>query len=180
MNKVYLLPDKLPRIVALAVVIVINFVLQSTVFQYIEVLGVKPNTALVLICGYGVLRGDLEGAFFGFFAGLFQDVYYGTVIGFSAMLGMLTGFFCGKPLKDFYRENYFLPMLLVAASTFVYQFVYYISFFLFRGKVNFAFYLNTIIFPGVVYTTASSLPVYGVIYLVNKKLEAYEKKWGRL
>ena len=159
------------RAIVMSLAVLVNFVLQSTVFQYITILGVKPNTALILICCYAVVRGDVEGAIMGFFAGLLQDVYYGSVIGVSALLYMLIGYFCGKPLRDFYRDNYFLVMLLVAVSALFYQFAYYFAFFLFRGRVDVVYYFRTVMLPGAVYTVVLSMPVYGLVYVLNRRLE---------
>jgi len=167
------------RLITLAAVIIGNFVLQTTAFQYIEILGVKPNTALILICCYSIQRDDVEGALFGFFAGLLQDIYYESAVGMFAALGVLTGYICGKPLRSFYRENYFLPMLLVTVCSFVYQFVYYISHFLFRGRTEFAFYFNTIILPGAIYTTVLTIPLFWFMYYINRLLENFEKNKRR-
>jgi len=152
-------------------VVLINFVLQSAAFQYITILGVKPNTTLILICSYAVLRGDAEGALLGFFAGLLQDIYYSPVVGVNALLYMLIGYLCGKPLRDFYKENYFLAVLLVAASSLFYQFAHYFSYFLFRGRVDVGYYFTAVMLPGAVYTVIAAIPLYGLVYLLNHRLE---------
>jgi rod shape-determining protein MreD len=159
----------------MALMLILNFALQTTLFQYIEILGVKPNTALILIVSYGILRGDVEGAIAGFFSGLLQDIYFSPYIGLYAMLEMLLGYFAGKPFKDFYKENYLLPLPIVAGASLAYQFAIYFSSFLFNGKLDFAFYFRSIILPSSVYTLILAIPVYSLIYWVNTKLEDAEK-----
>jgi rod shape-determining protein MreD len=159
----------------MAFILNMNFVLQTTLFQYIEILGVKPDTALILIVGYGILRGDVEGAIAGFFSGLLQDIYYGPCIGLYAMVEMLLGYFAGKPFKDFYKENALLPLPLVAGASLIRQFAVYFTSFLFRGKVDFAYYLKAIILPASVYTLALAIPFYSLVYWVNRMLEEAEK-----
>ena len=154
-----------------------NMILQSTVYGYIEILGVRPNTALILIISYAMLRGDVEGAIVGFFVGLLQDAFFGRYIGLHALLCMLAGYLCGKPFKDFYRESYLQPMLLIGITTLVYEFVFYCSNFLLRGRLDVALYMQKIILPGTIYALILSLPVYHFLYIVNKKLEARE--WAK-
>ena len=152
-------------------------VLQSTVFGYIEILNVRPNTALILIVSYAMLRGDVEGAIVGFFSGLMQDAYFGRYIGLHALLCMLAGYICGKPFKNFYRESYLQPMILIGVTTFAYEFVFYCTNFLLRGRLDVALYMQKIILPGTVYALILSLPVYHLLYTVNKQLESRE--WSK-
>jgi len=168
------------RIGVLGAVLLINFILQTTIFEYIAVLGIKPNTAIVLIVCYSILRGDFEGAIFGFFTGLLQDLFFGKYIGLYALLGLLTGFVCGKPFKNFYRENYLLPLLLTAFSVIGYEFLFYATNFLFRAKVDWLYYLCRVILPEAVYTGLFSIPLYRLFYIVNSRLEKAERHARKL
>ena len=161
-------------------ILIANFSLQSTLFQYIEILGVRPNTALIIIVSYSILRGDVEGAILGFFAGLLTDVYFGPYIGAYALMYMLIGYICGKPFKNFFRENFLLPLSLVAASSLLYQFVIYIVAYLFHADLGLPYYFRTIILPGAVYTLIFTVPLYALLYGINNKLEEYEKKKRKL
>ncbi len=162
------------RVFVMAVLTVIGFVIQSTVFDYIQILGVKPNAIVLIIVSYAMLRGDLEGAFLGFFSGLLIDIFFSDFIGLHALLGMLTGYFCGKPFRNFYRENYLLPLVLVGVSVFCYEFAFYFTSFLFRGKVDFWYYLKNIILPESVYSLMIAIPVYRILYAINLRLEKHE------
>jgi len=168
------------RLLITTLTILINFILQTTVFQYIEFWGVRPNASIILIVSFAILRYDGEGAIIGFFTGLLQDIIFGNVIGIHAFLGMVIGYFCGKPFKDFYAENYLLPLLLVFISTAFYEFAYYIIVFFFRGRLEFFFYLRRIILPSVIYTSLFSIPAYRFFYGINKRLERKEKPKRKL
>ena len=168
------------RIGVMAMILILNLVLQSTLFRYIEILGVTPNTALIIIVSYSILRGDVEGSILGFFAGLLQDVYFNEFIGLYAFIGILIGFFCGKPFKDFFRENFFLPISLVALCSLIYQFIIYTSYFLFRARLDLPLYFRTIMLPASVYTVIFAVPVYSMLYWVNNKLEDAEKNNRKL
>lgn len=163
------------RILIVSIILFLNHMLQATYIQHIRIRGVVPNIAIIIIVSFALIRGSLEGAIVGFFAGLLQDMYYGTTMGFYSLLGMYIGYICGKPNQKFYRENYLLPFGLVVASTFMYEIIIYVTSFLIRGKTDFTYFLNHMILPCVVYTGVVSLFIYRIIYVINEKLEQKEK-----
>ena len=156
-------------------IIIMNLVLQSTLFQYIEILNIKPNSSILIIVSYAILRGDVEGSIFGFVTGLMQDIFFGQFIGLYALFGLLVGFFCGTPFKSFFRENIILSFVLSAIVSFAYGFAFYVTNFLFRGKIDFFYYFHKIILPEAVYTTFLSVAFYALIYWINRKVEDIEK-----
>ena len=164
------------RVGCMAALIIFNYVLQSTVLVRVAILGVNPDTAIILIVSYGILRGDIEGAIFGFFAGLTHDLFGGHFIGLYAMLGMLTGFVAGKPFKDYFKDNYFLPFMIVVGATLSYQVLIFFTSFLFRGRLDFWFYFSTIIFPKTIYTASIAIPLYSLMFVINNKIEDFEYK----
>jgi rod shape-determining protein MreD len=152
----------------------INFVFQATLFPMLSIMEVTPDTALIFIISYAILRGDIEGAIFGFCAGLVQDILGGVVIGFFALLGFLTGYFCGKPFRDFFKDNYFLPFFVVIVVSFIYQFAVYVGSVMFVNA-DFLYYFRTIIFPKTVYTASLSVPLYAFMHFVNSRIERFEE-----
>jgi rod shape-determining protein MreD len=156
-------------------VIFLTLTLQSTALSYIEIINVKPNLPLLLIVSYAHLRGDMGGAAFGFVSGLLQDLLFGRVIGLYAMLGMIAGYICGKPFKDFYKENYLIPIFLTGAACVSYEFLFYVTYFLFQGKVRIISYFGRIILPETMYTLVVTIPVYRFIYNINRRIENHER-----
>jgi len=165
------------RILVITALVFVNFVLQSTLFPQIAILGVTPDTALVLIISYAILRGEIEGALFGLFAGLVQDISGGFFIGIFALLGFITGYVCGKPFKDFFKDNYFLPFAIVVIISLVYQFVLYVTTIMFTGQLEFLHYFRTIILPKTIYTASLSIPLYSLLHLINAKVERHEERF---
>jgi len=148
--------------------------------MHIEFFGIRPNTALIIVASIAILRTDIDGAITGFFAGLLQDIVFGRAIGLNALLYMCIGIVCGKPFKNFYRENYFLPIVLVAASTVFYEFAIFVTTFLFRGRLDMLFYIQRIMLPSLAYNAFLAFPVYRIIYSANKILENKERAGRRL
>jgi len=168
------------RVFVVSAIVLLTFVLQSTVLRHIEIFGIRPNISLIIVVSFGILRFEKEGGIIGFFAGLLQDIIFGPVIGLNALLYMLIGYFSGKPFKKFYAEIFLIPIFLVGSSTLFFNIVYYILNFLFRARLDILYYFGTIILPETLYNVTVSLPVYFFIYVVNKYLEKIEKPHRRI
>ncbi|MCL1936606.1 MAG: rod shape-determining protein MreD [Defluviitaleaceae bacterium] len=166
------------RILILTAIILINFILQTT-FR-VEIFGISPNTAIIIVVSFAILRQDVEGGIIGFFTGLLHDVFFGNSIGFNALVYMLIGFFAGKPFKDFNKDNYLLPLFLVTIATIFYNFSHYIFHFLFRARLELFEYGLNIILPSSLYNLALSFPIYIFLYIVNEKIEIVEKSKRRI
>ena len=64
------------RKLILAVLILLAFVLQGTVFQTLSIASIVPNLLLILTVSFGFMRGKKEGMFVGFFCGLLIYIFY--------------------------------------------------------------------------------------------------------
>ncbi len=163
------------RCIIISIILIINTILQSTYFEYIKIIGIKPNTAIIIIVSFSIMRGSFEGSLIGFASGLLQDIFFGTNIGTHALLGLYIGYFCGKVTKDFFSDNYILELCLCFISVLSYECIIYVFGFLIRGKTDFSYILNNIILPEVVYTSFISLFIYKMLYFINSKIEEHEK-----
>ncbi len=163
-----------------AVVLIVNFILQSTVYQLIEIRGVIPDTMIIIVVSYALLRGQTAGAATGFAAGLMYDIMFGSSLGFYALMGLLVGHFCGICHRNFYRENYILPVTLSVISNFIVGLIIYVTGFLLQNNYNVFYYLLSVIIPQCVYTGIASIVVYRVLYSINNKVEKKERETRRL
>lgn len=163
------------RIFITAIVIVINFILQSTWLHALTIYSVLPNTIVILIVSYALLRGKKEGALVGLCVGLLQDIFFGTTMGYFGILGALTGYLAGRSNENFYRENYLMPMALCSIGVFLYETAIYITGFLFRGQLNYFYVLSRFIVPEMVYTAIFTIILYRILFFINEWLELKEK-----
>ena len=168
------------NIIVTALVLIINFILQSTALHLIEIRGVIPDTMIIIIVSYALLRGQAAGAVTGFFAGLLYDIISGSSLGFYALMGFLTGYFCGICHRNFYRENYILPVTLSAVSNLLIGLVIYITGFLLKNNYHIFYYLISVIIPQSVYTGIAAIIVYRLLYSINNKVEKKEREKRRL
>lgn len=164
------------RRILVAIFIIVCFVLQCSVFDSLAFAGIIPNLMIILTSSFGFMRGEKEGLLIGFFCGLLTDVYFGSFLGFYALVLMYIGFINGKFTKIFYPEDIKLPLALIVVSDLSYGIICYVLTFMLRSRFEFIYYFTHIILPETLYTTVVTLFLYPVILKVNEKLELRERK----
>ena len=167
------------RKISVFLIIVVCYLLQSTVFEAFSFTSITPNLLIVAVSAFGFMRGKKEGLIIGFFCGLLLDIFTGSVLGFYALIYMYIGYMNGFFRKLFYPEDIKLPMLLIAGSDLSCNLVIYFFMFLFRGKFQFTYYLLDIIIPELVYTMVVTIFLYFAILKINQKLDAGEPVYLR-
>ena len=112
----------------------------------------------------------------GFFSGLLTDVFFGSFLGFYALVLMYIGYLNGKFSRTFYPEDIKLPLALIVVSDLSYGMLCYVLTFMLRGRLQFTYYFTRIILPEALYTIVVTLFLYPLILKVNEKLESREKR----
>ena len=164
------------RKITMVILILFCFLLQTTLFRSLAFAGIVPNLLIVLTSAFGFMRGEKEGLLIGFFSGIPCDIFFADILGFYALVYMYIGFLNGKFCKIFYPEDIKLPLALITASDLSYGVLCYVLLFLLRGRLNFPFYLGTVILPEVVYTIVITCLLYPLALFVNNRLEGFERK----
>ena len=167
---------KVKRIFITALVILVAYVLQCTVFPVLDIAGIKPNVLLIVTASFGFMIGSKSGMLVGFLSGLLIDIQFGKMIGFYALIYLVVGFLNGLFEQMFYDEDIKLPLFLIAVSDFLYGITIYFFTFLLNSDFRFTYYLNRIIVPEMIYTIVITLGVYPLLLFINHKLEAEEKR----
>ena len=164
------------RILLTGILIFVNFILQTTLLPYISIGGILPNTALIIVVSYALLRG----AIVGFFSGLPIDIFFGTSFGYYTLLFLLAGLLIGRSQKDFYRENYLLPIIICSLAAIVYESIIFITGFFLQGNTTVLYFLVRLALPEAVYTAVVTIPIYRLLFGINEWLELKEKYKYRL
>lgn len=164
------------RKIVIAVIIIVCFLLQCTVFQSLEIASVSPNLLIVVTAAFGFMRGQKEGLFVGFFCGILLDLLSGNVLGFYALIYMFAGFLNGFFKRIFFPDEVRLPVILIALSDFGCNLVIYFILFWFRGRFAFGYYLMHVILPELVYTMVVAILLYFILLKINQKLEEIERR----
>ena len=145
-------------------------------FDSLALAGIIPNLMIILTASFGFMRGEEEGLVIGFFCGLLSDIFFGSFLGFYALLLMYIGYLNGKFSRIFYPEDIKLPLALIVTSDLSYGIICYVLTFMLRGRFEFTYYFTHIILPEALYTILVTMFLYPIILKVNEKLEAREKR----
>ncbi len=86
-------------------------------FQYIAVIGIKPDTALAIVVALGILMGKKEGVIIGIVAGLIQDTLFGSPLGIITLSYMLIGYLAGENSIKVFKEHLIVPLIFTAVAT---------------------------------------------------------------
>ena len=150
---------KIKRKIITLLIIVVCFLLETTVFPSVSLAGITPNLLVVVVSSFGFMRGKNEGMAVGFICGLLMDVSFGLqgVIGFYALIYTLIGYANGFFKRLFYDEDIKLPLVLIAGSELLYGLTIYVCVYLMRSKFDFIYYLLHIIMPELMYTILVTL-----------------------
>ncbi len=164
------------RNVFIALMVIVCFVLQSTLFQIISFGDIAPNLLIIITAAFGFMCGKKCGLIVGFASGLLYDIFFGNVLCFHALIYMYIGYINGNFKQIFYKDDIKLPLVLITASDLVFNITYYVLLFMLRGRFHFIHYLKSIMIPEVVYTIVATLILYPFIRFVTGKLEQGEKR----
>lgn len=164
------------RIISCTVIIIVCYLLETTVFQKIALASIVPNLLIVVTSAFGFMRGKKEGMIIGFFCGLLKDVMTGQLLGLYALIFMLIGYGNGFFRRIFYGDDVKLPIILIATSDFLYGIIIYVVMFMLKSDFNFSYYFQHIIMSELVYTVLVSFGVYYILLKVNRILEEDEKR----
>ena len=83
------------RLLALAVVLVVAVLVQSTVLARLTLAGVRPDLLVLAVVSVAVATDPTTGAVFGFVAGLVADLLFDLPVGVSALVYVAVGFAVG-------------------------------------------------------------------------------------
>ncbi len=156
----------LRRILITALLIIVLFVLQESVFSRLKLGNVSPNILLILVSFAGFTRGRKEGMVVGFCSGLLVDLFFGSWFGMYALIYMYIGFINGLFRRLFFGDDMKLPLLFIGLSDVMYGFIIYFFLFFTRQRTDVLFFANNIILPEAVYTVALGVILYVPLLLI--------------
>lgn len=160
------------RLIIYIIEIILCFLIQSAMYHYISLANIMPNLLLILVVSTGHMRGRTPGMMIGLFCGLLVDLMYGSyVVGLYALLYLVIGYLAGMTNRFYSKDDFTLPIGIIAFCNFLYGFFYYIFEFLLRGRLDILYYLRRIILPEIIYTVAVSVFLYKLLHMINSRLE---------
>ncbi|WP_326909378.1 rod shape-determining protein MreD [Sedimentibacter sp. MB31-C6] len=157
------------KISIMTAIIVINFILQTSFYNFVDLLGVIPNISLILVVIFAIMTGGVTGSFFGLLTGFLYDVMLYDVFGIYSLIYFIIGALVGYHSEEVNRENYVLYCIITVISTvFMHVFLYIILFFLKYNLVSVGIMFRTLTIEIVLNTVFTVLILKFVILLFER------------
>lgn len=163
------------RVITLAILIIVNFCLQTTLFGFHNLNSITPNLMLILTMSFGLMRGRKEGLLVGFFCGFLTDVFFSNILGPFMLLYMFIGYINGYFHRKYIVEDVLLPIIVILADDFAFNFIIYIFYFLLNNRIGFFSYFYRIIMPEMLVTTLLTIIIYKLYVSINRHLKKKEE-----
>ncbi len=151
--------------IIIGLIILFNLILQSTLFQQIEIYGVAPNTALILVISFAIYSGRNKGAGIGFFVGILQDIIFGRTIGLNALVFMIIGYLIGLMDQKVFKDNLLIPFIFTALTTIIYEMINLLLIFLLGYRIELLNIIKKMLIIEVIYNSIISLIIH---YYISK------------
>ena len=159
------------RVIVLGIIIIICFILQTTIVFSNSLYKGTPNFLLFLTMSLGLLRGRKEGMLVGFTCGFFLDIFFGQFMGIYMFIYMIIGYSNGFFHKKFLIEDVLLPLILILINIIIVNTIIFLFVFLLKNQTDYFLYLKTIILPESLYTGILTIVAYHFIVKINKKIK---------
>ncbi|HOO11512.1 MAG TPA: rod shape-determining protein MreD [Bacillota bacterium] len=150
---------------AIALMLLVNFIMQSTVFRYIAIMGIMPDSALVMVVAVSILIGNRRGAVVGAAAGIMQDIVYGKPVGITTLSYMLTGYIVGEYSGKVFKERLVVPVFFTAGATLLKYFIVIFFNYVLGVPTGIPVYIRHYIPVELIYNCAVSALLYRALYL---------------
>ncbi len=166
---------KIIRLILAVLIILVAYLLQSTLFQKFTFLSVAPNLLLIVTFCFGFIKGKHYGVYVGFLCGMLIDLMHGDVIGFQTLIYMYIGYMNGYFNKLFFDEDITLPLVLLILSDFLYSMYYYVFAFLLHNRLDIQYYFIHIMMPELFFTVLITVFLYRPLLWINRKFDSMEE-----
>lgn len=157
------------RIFIIGVLIIVNFILESTIFQYTRILGIKPDFTILLITSYAIMRGSGYGAFIGLASGFLQDTFFGYTIGINAFSYMITGYLIGISRENVFKDSYIPSIVFNLGAVFIYQHLFFLITYFTKIDISYTHAFLNIILPQSIYNAVLGPFAYRLILKLDEK-----------
>lgn len=153
----------------IALILLLNIILQATVFQYIAVLGIKPDTAIAIVVALSTFLGKEYGMAVGAAAGMLQDIVFAKPVGITTLSYMLAGYFIGINSDKIFKEHMVVPLAFSAGATLLKYSIGIFFNYVLGVQIPLFDYIRQYLLIELIYNCLVSIVVYRALYLIYQK-----------
>lgn len=112
--------------ICLIVTAIIIYYLQSNLFNWFNIAGVKPNLFVILVLFIGLFANRTMGIAYGVGIGIVIDILIGRIIGINAVTLGIVGFLAALFDKNFSKDSRITIIFMVVGTTFICEVLCYL------------------------------------------------------
>lgn len=162
--------------IIMIIIFLIIYFLQSNLFSWFNLAGIKPNLFVILVLMIGLFSGESRGITLGIIFGISLDFFIGKSIGISGIMLGLVGFLGGYLDRNFSKDSRFTMIIMIVISTCLYEIGSYLfNYFVNDANVNLWIFVRMLVienFFGIMIT----IILYPIIVKLGYKLEKIYKE----
>jgi len=158
------------RAICNILIVILAFVLQTSIFPFIPFLVATPNLLVIVVFAIAFVYGEIEGVCYGVLSGLLMDMFYSGPFGYFIIIYGLLGYFNGFLSRYYFDDYVFLPVIMCTFNEVIYNLMLFVMRFILRGSTDFFYYFRKIMMPELMLTVLCTLILYRPILALNRKL----------
>ena len=161
----------LTGILIIATFFIIYF-LQANFFTWFTINGVMPNLLVIFILWIGLFIGKKTGLICGLIFGIYIDILVGKSIGISGIMLGIIGLVAEYIDKNFSKDSRLTIMLIIAASTAIYEIgIYIFQIIKFRINIEILAFLKILAIE-IIFNVILSIILYPLIQKLGNLVES--------
>ena len=150
------------------ILIILSYALQTSLLTFLSFDGFSANLMLLLTVSVAYLRGYKVGVFFGFIAGMLQDLTTGSYFGLATFSYMTVGLVFGRFSVNLFRDQSLLPVIS-ALPALALHFAVMIIFLLMLGRqIDFVRFVKFDFWPTAIMQVVLAYPVHRIVNSLNE------------
>lgn len=162
-------------VVCLILSFLIIYLLQSNLFSWFNIAGVKPNLFVVLVLMTGLFIGRRAGIIFGILFGISLDFFIGKSVGISGIMFGIIGFIGGYLDKSFSKDSRITMITMISITTFLYEIgIIIFNYFINGAEIRALYIIKTLIIE-LIYNSIITIIIYPLIiklgYIIEKNFK---------
>ncbi len=152
-------------------------IIQSTIVSHFHIWGVFADLPLLVVTGWGLMRGSRDGLIWGFVAGVAVDLFSGAPFGAATFGMMAVGALAGLGQSTVFRSQLLWPPVAVGLATIVYDLLFLLVLWIAGYGVS---WLETSLYriaPSAALNAAVTPIIFGIMRWLNTRFGREGMEW---